>query len=169
MRISTSMNVDLPVRFAAKVALAAGYFVYEDWFRECVDHRQLREVMELDPRTLDLNKTPEELGLAHLTLTVDKWMNPVAQDPASDALVAIRSLCSWFGGSTIVLMPGPDCFAVGVGLLGHYLATVSVPADTAEAPNDGEYAWGQVLNVKSRELRRYSLVESLREWAEPRG
>ena len=166
VRISTSMNVDLPVRFTAKVALAAGYFVHGDWFRQCVDHRQLREVMELDPRSLDLNKTPEELGLAHLTLTVDKWMDPVAQDPASDALTATRSLCSWLGGSTIVLMPGPGCFGVGVGLLGHYLAMVTVPADTAEAPNDGEYAWGHVLNVKSKKLRRYSLVDVLREWAE---
>ena len=69
--ISGSIDIDLPVRFAAKVALAAGYYAYGDLFRENVDHQQFRDVMNTDLRKLDLTKTPADLGLRHLTLRVD--------------------------------------------------------------------------------------------------
>ncbi len=51
-QISLSINIDLPVRFVAKVALSSGYMVYGDLFREHVDHRQFRDTMNIDPSKL---------------------------------------------------------------------------------------------------------------------
>ena len=118
--ISTSMNIDLPVRLTAKVALAAGHYVYGDLFREYVDHCQLRYVMNLDPASLDLEKSRADLGIDHLTVRVDNWMNEASTDP-DDEILWLRLFCSSICGSVVVLMPGQDCF-------GAYIRVYPKPA-----------------------------------------
>ena len=61
--ISGTIDIDLPVRFASKVALAAGYYASGNLFRQNVDHQQFRDVMNTDLRKLDLTKTPADMGL----------------------------------------------------------------------------------------------------------
>ena len=163
--ISGSIDIDLPVRFVAKVALAAGYYAYGDLFRQDVDHQQFRDVMNTDMRKLDLTKTPADLGLGHLTLRVDSYLREVPFEPAYDALNSIRAFCSSVEGSVVVLAPGYDCFAVGVGILGQYVATAIAPAETASFPNDGNYAWGHVLAVTGKTLKRCSWMDGLSQWA----
>ena len=129
----TFLNFDLPVRFTAKVALAAGYYIYGDLFREHVDHRQLRDVMNIDLAKLDLNKSPAALGLDHLTLLADHYLYEEPSNPDSPIL-CLRKFCSIVRGSVVVLVPGTDCFRVAVGILGQYLATINVPANTKSFP-----------------------------------
>ena len=162
--ISLSIDIDLPVKFAAKVALAAGYYVYGDLFRQHVDHRQFRDVMNTDLRKLDFTKTPADLGLAHLTLQVDSYLREVLHEPEYDALNSIRAFCSSVEGSVVVLAPGYGCFGVGVGILGQYVATVIATAETDTFPNDGNYAWGHVLAVTGKTLKRCSWVDGLSQW-----
>ena len=162
--ISVSIDIDLPIRFAAKVALASGYFAYGDLFREHVDHQQFRDVMNTDLRNLDLTKAAADLGLGHLTLRVDSYLREVPNEPAHDVLNSMRAYCSSVEGSVVVLAPGYDCFSVAVGVLGQYVATVIAPAETDSFPNDGDYAWGHVLTVDGRTLRRCSWVDALSQW-----
>ena len=159
-RMNTSLNIDLPVRFTAKVALAAGYYVYGNLFREHVDHRQLRDVMHIDPAKLDLDKGPAAPGLEHLTLRVDTYLHEVPPDPDS-SILCLRTFCSTVKGSVVVLMPGKDCFGVAVGILGQYLAMVNVPANTESFPNEGVFAWGHVVSVIDKKLNRCSWMDSL--------
>ena len=162
IQIQASLNVDLPVRFTAKVALAAGYLVYGDLFRKHVDHGQLRDVMRIDPSELDLNRPPAENGLDHLTLRVDNWLYELPEDPDS-AVLFLRTFCSAVQGSVIVLMPGHGCFGVGVGILGQYQAMVNVPARTSSFPNEGDFAWGHVLMVSGGRLERFSWMDGLKQ------
>jgi hypothetical protein len=103
--ISTSLNIDLPIRFTANVALAAGYFTYGNLFRHHVDHRQLRDVMNTDPRTLDRGRSLHEQGLGHLTLRVDEYLREVSEE-VDPALFILRSFCSAVKGSVIVAADG---------------------------------------------------------------
>ena len=162
--ISGTIDIDLPVRFAAKVALAAGYYVYGNLFRDHVDHQQFRDVMNTDVRKLDLTKSADDLGLDHLTLRVDSYLREVPYEPAHDALNSIRVYCSSVESSVVVLAPGYDCFGVGVGVLGQYVATVIASAQTDSFPNDGDYAWGHVLAVDGKTLKRCSWVDALSHW-----
>ena len=162
--ISVSIDIDLPVRFAAKVALAAGYYVYGDLFRQHVDHRQFRDVMNTDMHKLDFTKTPADLGLGHLTLQVDSYLREIPDEPEYDGLNSIRAFCSSVEGSVVVLAPGYGCFSVGVGILGQYVATVIAPAETDTFPNDGNYAWGHVLAVTGKTLKWCSWVDALSQW-----
>ena len=163
--ISLSMNIDLPMRFVAKTGLSAGYFVYRDLFRDHVDHRQLRDIMLTDLAQLDLTKGAAELGIDHLTARIDSWMHegPSGEDWQIDLL---RRFCSAVRGSVAVLLPGPDCFAVGVGLLGQYLAMVNVPALTESFPNKGDFHWGHVLAAVDGKLWRCSWLSAVIQWLE---
>ena len=163
IHINTTLNIDLPVRFTAKVALAAGYFVYGDLFRNHVDHRQLRDVMRINPVDLDPNQSMRELGLEHLTLRIDTYLKEAPSDPESE-LLWLRLFCKAVKGSVIVLMPGEGCFGVAVGILGQYLAMVNVPANTGTFRNEGDYAWGHVVAVVDRKIKRCSLVHALSQW-----
>ena len=159
--INTSLNIDLPVRFTAKVALAAGYYVYGNLFREHVDHHQLRDVMNTDPAKLALHTAPA--APERLTLRVDSYLHK----PPSDediTLPALRAFCSTVRGSVAVLMPGPDCFGIGVGILGQYLGMIIAPAKTDSFPNAGDYAWGHVVASVDGKLRRWSWVHALTQW-----
>ena len=162
--ISGTIDIDLPVRFAAKVALAAGYYAYGNLFRENVDHQQFRDVMNTDLRKLDLTNTAADPGLGYLTLRVDSYLQDVPYEPAYDALNSIRAYCSSVEGSAVVLAPGYDCFGVGVGVLGQYVATVIASAKTDSFPNYGNYAWGHVLAVDGKTLKRCSWVHALSQW-----
>ena len=165
LEFNTLLNIYLPVRFTAKVALAAGYFAYGVLFREHVDNRQLRDVMNTDPAKLDLSRTPVELGLDHLTLTVDDYLDEAPTNPDSPIL-CIRKFCSLVRGSVVVLTPGRNYLRIGLGILGQYLAMITVPANTESFPNAGEYAWGHVLAVVDNKLRRCSWMDVLRQWAD---
>ena len=163
--ISLSIDIDLPIRFAAKVALAAGHYAYGDLFREHVEHQQFRDVMNADLRKFDLTKASAGLGLGHLTLQVDSYLRKVPFEPENDGLNSIRGFCSSVEGSVVVLAPSHDSFGVGVGILGQYVATVIAPAQTHTFPNNGSFAWGHVLAITSKTLKRRSLMDGLSQWA----
>lgn len=160
VRINTSLSIDLPVRFTAKVALASGYHVYGGLFRNHVDHRQLRDVMNIDPSDLDLSKDRASLGLQHLTLRVDRYLN----EPPDDFFVVLREYCSTIDGSVVMLMPGYECFGVAVGILGKYVGMVNVPANTKSFPNEGDYRLGHVIAIVDGDIKRSSLMRCLEQF-----
>ena len=161
--INTSLSIDLPVRFAAKVALAAGYYAYGDLFRESVDHQQLRDVMlSTDLSKLDLSKK-SEAGLSRPTLTANSYLHAPGE---SDDLMTIRLFCSAVHGSVVMLILERDVLSVVVGILGKYLAMVRVPANVKVFPNSGEFDLGHVIAVSDKKLYRTSVADGLRQFVE---
>ena len=163
INISTSIDIDLPMRFTSKVALAAGYYVYGDVFRQHTDHQQLRDVMNTDLSKLDATKSLDELGLSHITLTVDSYFHT---PPADYNLQCVRLFCSAVRGSVVMLVPALDSFTVAVGILGQYLAKVTVPANTEAFPRKGEYTGGHIVALSDKKLYRTSLADGLSQFVE---
>lgn len=164
IQVRASVSIDLPVRFAAKVALAAGYYTYGDLFRRQVDHAQLRAVMNTDPAKLDLTKGAAALGLDHLTIRVDNYMWQPPADPG-DTITVLRALCQSVRGSCVAMIRGRDSLGFAVGVLGGYVAMVNAPADVSALPNADHYAWGHVLAVVAGRLERLSLRAALLRFA----
>ena len=160
LHIRTLLNNDLPVRFTAKIALGAGYFVYGDLFREHVDHGQLRDVMNTSPGNSGPKMGRAGVGRRNLTLRADRYLDELPTGPHS-RLLCLRTFCSSVRGSVVVLVPGRHYLAVAVGILGQYLATVVVPAKTESFPNQGAFAWGHVIEVVDRKLNRFSWIDGL--------
>ena len=65
-----------------------------------------------------------------------------------------------------MLMPGPEFLSVAVGILGRYLAMVTVPADTNAFPNSGELTWGHIILLSEGRLYRTSVAEGLTQFVE---
>ena len=163
IRFNTTLNIDLPVRFTAKVGLAAGYFAYRDFFREHVDHQQLRQIMLIDPATLERSESMDQIAADDVTARVDHYL----YEPPSESdwkLLALRRFCSYVKGSVVVLVPGPNSFQVTVGILGQFLATIGVPANTKSFPNEGDYYWGHEISVVKGKVVRRSWRDSMWRW-----
>ena len=154
--ISTSLNIDLPVRFTAKVALSAGYFAYGDLFRDYVDHRSLRYLMNTDPARLDSDNGFLDQDLGHIDFRADTYLHEVTEQ-SNFGLYFLRACCSKVEGSSVVLIPGHECFTVAVAIFGQYVGTVSVPANTETFPTHDDYSSGHVLIVDGKTLERRSL------------
>lgn len=147
LSFTTTLDPVLWVRFAAKVALAAGYLTYGDRFVDCVEHRPIREFM-WNP---DISGNPMPFAAGHL-LT----------EPESQEERQLRALTEVFGTSVVILVPRRKSLTVAVGCLGRFVARVSLDADTASFPNTGVYSWGHVLAVRQGKLTRGSVVGALR-------
>ena len=150
-KISTTLNINLPQRLTAKVAVAAGYFAYGAQFRLHVVHRQLRDLIHIDLADLDLNRDLSEQGLNCPALRVDHCY----RETDNVDLRVIREFCSRRQGSVVILMPGYDCFTVALGILGGFVAMVSVPANTESFPRYGVFDMGPVLAIEDKKLKRY--------------
>lgn len=160
IRISTRLNIDLPVRFAAKVGLAAGYYAYGDDFRDCVDHHQLRQVMTIDPANLPSHEAAFQAIATRVKARVDSYL---LEPPSGDdwKQLVLRRFCASVDGSTVVLVPGPNSFQITVGILGQFIATIMVPANTERFSNEADYHWGHVMLVKNKILSRASWFRTL--------
>ena len=162
-RINTTLNIDLPVRFVAKVGLAAGYYAYPDLFRDHVDHHQLRRVMMIDPAKLESTDRAVEANANRVIARVDNYLYAPPSEKDWKRLV-LWQFCSRVEGSVVVLLPGPDCLHVTVGVLGQFIGTVSVPANTRCFPNEGDYHWGHVMLVTNKRLERKSWLKCMKDF-----
>ena len=163
VQFNTRLDTYLPILFAAKVALAAGYYVYGDQFRSQVDHHQLREIMRIGLDSLNDRDELNKLDQDCFTVRADDYL--CAEPPTSDwRLRCIRDFCGKLKGSVILLIPSEQNLVISVGILGKYLAMINVPADTTTFPNENDYEWGQVLAVIDKKLVRCSWSEGLRQY-----
>ena len=162
IRINTSLNIDLPVRFAAKVGLVAGYCAYGKKFRDFVDHHHLRQVMMIDPAKLESDDGKYMATAKRVKARVDSYLHEVPSDDDWKLLI-LRRFCTNADGSVVVLLPGPNFFQITVGILGQFIATINVPANTDPFPNEGDYHWGHVMLVKEGTLSRTSWFQCMKD------
>ena len=60
-----------------------------------------------------------------------------------------------------MLIPGYDCFCVAVGVLGHFMGFINIPALGHHLVNEGEYRLGHVITIRNGELFRRSFRQSM--------
>lgn len=160
IRSNWTMHVNTSLRFAAKVALSAGYFVYGDLFRQAVTHEEIRFLMVFDLADV----TPDEEAelrrrAATMGIRAEDWLRA---DDNSDADV-YRLLSQAYGHSSVVgLVPTRSSLTVFVGVLGLYIGLVDAPADTAGFPLDGTHDVGHVMVLREGRIERQSLRSAAR-------
>jgi len=150
------MDMDIDLRFVAKVALSACFFAYGDLFRKHVKHEELRLIM---------NNRPKDMGDAIYkieTLVDNRFSNDM-----NEQLQIFRALCKAVGVNSIVgLVPTSKTIGIFVGILGYYMGMVNVPAHTNDFPNEGEYDWGHVISPQNGMLIRTSFRNTLQKFME---
>jgi hypothetical protein len=147
VNVGFKVDLDVTLRFVAKVALSAGYLVYGDHFRKHVKHEDLRKIM---------NQRPTEMG--DLLKTIEAQYDDRFLEPQTDNQRILRAMMTGFGPhSVIALIPSSHNLSVVVGVLGDYIGMLSVPADTQTFPNTGEYRQGQFFVLKKPTAIRDSI------------
>lgn len=136
------------LKFAAKVALAGGYFVFGDWFRQNVKHAELRALMNFDINSQQSDF--EDFGLK----VIDEFTPPEEKD--HEQLAVEKFFCQIIKGSCVYFVPGPINIGITVGVLGQFVATLNVPANTNEFPFSDENDLGHVVIVENGVLQRIS-------------
>jgi hypothetical protein len=149
--IQIHLDVDIALRFVAKVALSSGYFVYGDSFRSNVKHQEFRAIM---------NHRPPDLGEAiyEMEARVDDRLST----DMGEQLQVFRSMCRAVEPYSLIgLVPGPGRFAAYVGILGDYMGMISVLADVSTFPNHDTFRWGHVIVLNKQGPTRLSFRSAL--------
>lgn len=147
--IQNTLSLDVDIRFVAKVALAAGYFAYGDLFKSQVKHSEFRAIVN----AVKMQDIRPDVRL-HTRF-------PSAEELESDFLQILKLATELVNCSCVLLMPGPGCFGVAVGVLGTFTGMMSVPADITNFPRTGDYDAGHCIYLQDGLVDRLSLREVL--------
>lgn len=142
-----------PIRFTAKVALGAAYFIYEDAIRVAMDCNALRQIISLDPVKA---RVGQKLLPAGITVC-DRLHADANGDSATGSMY--RGLCEFTNRSTVIAVPHDDSIGFHVGVLGMFMASIFIPADTSTLPNDGLHDLGHVILLAPGQMERISFRE----------
>jgi hypothetical protein len=137
------------LRFAAKVALAAGYFVYEKLFRDNLQHSDLRLLMKLN----DAGQIDQRLQETDMRVW-DRFTPVEAKDSGDHQMYSL--FCAAVRGSCVLCIPGPKNIGFVVGVLGQIEAVLNVSANTKDFPSSGDHDLGHIILLTQKRMERLS-------------
>ena len=139
------LDLDADIRFVAKVALAAGYYAYDDFFKNGVQHSQARMIVTAE-RLTDVNPSVR---------LYTRFQDPETLPDPSDYQL-FKAAIELSGCSCVLMLPGKDCFGVVVGVLGEFMGMINIPANTTGFPNEGAYSLGHCIFLQEGKVKRMS-------------
>jgi hypothetical protein len=155
LELRFQVQLNAAMRFVAKVALSAGYFVYGDLFRNQVKHSDFRAIMSSELASRE--------GLEDVEARVDDRFN---ENVTEDGLI-FRALCKAAEPhSAVGFVHGTGRFGVFVGLLGDYIGLIHVSANLDGFPKDGDHLMGHWIELQRPKLLRKSMKETMQEYVE---
>lgn len=139
------LDMDADIRFVAKIALAAGYYAYDDFFKNGVQHSQARMIVTAKHLT-DVNPSVR---------LYTRFQDPKELPDPSDYQL-FKAAIELSGCSCVLMLPGKDCFGVIVGVLGEFMGMINIPANTTGFPNEGAYSLGHCIFLQEGKVKRMS-------------
>lgn len=149
--ISTKWQIDLhvPTRFIAKVALGAGHFIYGDAIRSALNCESLRQLALLDRQSARNSSCLSHSGI----MICDRFhRDSQPGQPGHMYRVAVESIRR----SVVLSIPHDDAVSFHVGLVGMYIGSLIVPAVTDSLPKCEEHDLGHVLLLAPGPFERRS-------------
>lgn len=140
IQFKTTIDLTTKIRFAAKVAIGAGYFIYGSVFANFAKVEHLRALMKLD--TVNMS---DDL----------KVIDPLKSE-LTDQQMQIREMGKAFGLSSVIAVPSENDISFSVTCLGEFCGILRVPADTSKFPNSDQHTWGHILAINGKKLTRGS-------------
>lgn len=147
-----NIKIDCNIKFTAKVALSAGYFIYGDLFKEKVDHHELRQLMNFN------RKTSKQEDFNSFNTLGWYWPHPVPEKDSKD-FAMYDSFAKSLNCSFVLCIPAPKNIGFVVSVLGRLIGILNVPANTDDFPNSGDYDLGHAVLLKNKKTERISYRE----------
>jgi hypothetical protein len=146
------VSVDLfsRLRFTAKVALASGYYIYGDLFRDNVDIDELRRLMMFDVRKA------KPIDFEGMKTRGWFWPHEVESKDSND-FAMYRYFARLLDCSFVLTIPCTCNVIIVVALLGELVGILNVPAQTKDfpVPHD-EHDLGHVVILRHGTAERMS-------------
>jgi len=155
-KLSFSLNYkdsyfELFLRFAAKVALGTGYFLYEDFFVKNVAHDELRLIMnglsKLNEKERRKIKTRGYLG---------RWFSP-KKDTETKEYKLYSEICKSVQGSVVIIYPTTKSLCFHIGIASEYVGMINVPAKTDMLLEKYKDGLGHVILITKNGFKQGSL------------
>ncbi|MCG9750664.1 HNH endonuclease [Vibrio brasiliensis] len=134
--IHLKVDVISPLLFVAKVALAAGYFVYGDTFKNNADIASLQDLVNIESKNQDRVLSSSRLHF------IDRFQH---EDKDLGDYLLFKEIGELKSCSTVTLMQHQDGIVVAVSILGKFLGAVDVDAIMDKFPNEGSHRQGHVV------------------------
>ena len=154
IEFTTTSDIDIWLKYVAKVALSGGYFAYGSLFREHANTNDLRNILTMSNSEL-LKKHPDIKVHAHYLYMEDD----------SDDIKLFKHICQAVGdNSCLGIIPSDNHLTFFAGILGGYVGMLKIEANTKLFPNQDEYRWGHFMCPQNGHLSRVSyhrLLEKL--------
>ena len=145
VQCNIKLDLDIDLMFVAKVALAAGYYAYGDNFVQNVKTEEFRKIMNFDRQNLPTNSLARVYSRFH-------------EAEKGDDMFYILKMMSEFGNcSSVIIAPSSEDFGVAVSVLGKFLGFISVPSNSSNLLNDGDYKFGHCIYIQNEQVKRFSL------------
>ncbi|MCP3924327.1 MAG: HNH endonuclease [Desulfobacterales bacterium] len=145
VKFNTNIDLTTKIRFTAKVAIGAGYFIYGSVFAQFSQVEHLRALMKLD-----------EVNMSNDLKVIDPMTSDLTHQQKQ-----IREMGKAFGLSTVIVVPSENDISFSVTCLGEFCGILRVPADTTKLPNSGKYTWGHILASNGKKLTRGSFERGI--------
>lgn len=149
VRTTIPYNKMIRMVFAAKVALSAGYYIYDDVFVKYADHASLRKLM-------NYRKGDSFDSLIHLPLSVECNLS------TDEGLDEKKLICEILETSSVQFrLYADNRIRTTVAIGGKFLGSVTYNADVEKFPQSGEYEGGHIIKVLPDGLLIMSYKEML--------
>lgn len=138
------IDIDIDLMFVAKVALSAGYYAYGIDFVENVQADEFRKIMNLDKQNLPKSSLARVYSRFHVP-------------EQGDDMFHILKMMSEIGNcSSVIIVPSSETFGVAVAVLGKFLGFISVPCNSSNLLNEGDYKYGYCIYIQDDQVKRFS-------------
>lgn len=140
LRMSFTIDMTLEMAFAAKVLLAAGYFIFGDDFVRYTNHHALRNHIDWYTKGADVDteenpdKSHDESGSCHrmiLVLDAQNIPHPIPKELIG-IYQSLASMCQIIGESCVLFHIRATQLIGTVGIGGLYIGTIAIKADVAK-------------------------------------
>ena len=137
------------LRFVAKAALAGGYFLYGNEFRNAVDCSHLRSLV-----FLNIDRTKSDNTFKNCRIRFCDRFHPDSRDLSTAGLY--REVCERIRRSLFIVIPHQSSISFHVGVVGTYVGSMTVRANTVGLPADGEHDLGHCVLLGPGDIERTS-------------
>ncbi len=150
MKIQFKMDIDIRIKFACKVALATGFFLFGEDFEKYADCNTLRKVIYSD-------KLTEE----HFDLRVYDDLHKTEEKDVPQ-VECEKMLFEYIGKTTVLFGYAEGRIISTVAINGRYMCMVNFKADTSILPiNNEEHRAGCILICDNNKLIKKSFWQAM--------
>lgn len=164
VRMETTLDLDIRMKFTAKVALATGYYLFGDKFTRYSDCNSLRNIMISDNLEETLRKK-DDIGNV-------RFFDPLltGKECETDTTFQIYKLFIESNkASSVVWSFSEKSFIVFVAIYGKFVGMLNFEAVTDKFPKTDDFWLGHVLICQNGKLIRKSWREAIIEMCEKTG